>query len=125
MSFLFVGEKPSRTAAERGWTWRDGQLAARTLFNALEHAGIAPEACGFVNLFGDDPEVSERPSIERLAVLKALGPTPVQIVALGAKVARRLDEHEVPHLKLVHPAARGAIRGRDRYITHVKEVLAS
>lgn len=62
---VFIGECRSLTAQRKGWTWKDGRLAAKPLF-----------------------EVGFR------------------------------------HIALVHPAARGRIRKRERYHAHVKERLA-
>lgn len=125
-SFFFVGEKPSRTAHERGLTWRDGQLAAKTLFDALRACKIDPEACTFYNLFGDhpdDPETLNAASRLRLNVIEAAASNRIEIVAMGQKVSRVLAKANVAHRTLVHPAARGRIRGKSVYIDHVKTVL--
>jgi uracil-DNA glycosylase len=126
-SLLFIGEKPSPTAEAKGLRWQDGKLAARTLFAALDAAGIDRSRCGFANLFGLTADAPERQTSEvraRLEILAATAATGTRIVALGSKVARHLERSGVPHVRLTHPAARGAIRARDRYVQHVREVLA-
>jgi hypothetical protein len=90
--YLFVGECRSETAVQRGWTWRDGHLAAEPRVN--HHA------------------------------VRRLRRTRRRIVALGQKVARKLVELGIDHIAIVHPAARGRIRKRSRYIRHVREALA-
>jgi hypothetical protein len=41
------------------------------------------------------------------------------VVAMGNQIARRLEEAGVPHLKIVHPAARGIIRRAENYDAHI------
>lgn len=129
MRHVFIGEKPSRTAFERGWTWESGRLAASTLFDALRACGIKPESCEFKNLFGDAPEAAEGLtgySDNRLRELRQAAHDPeVRVVAMGVKVARMLEDHLIPHVAIRHPAARGAGRGRDIYRAHVRERLAA
>lgn len=126
-SYIFVGERPSHTAFVNGWTWKDGRLAGRTLFAALAAADIAPDEQDFRNLFGDTP--SDPPFVTDEARRRAARLredaylSQATVVALGDKVARALTALGVPHKKLVHPAARGKIRARDRYIAHVRETL--
>lgn len=124
--FLFVGEKPSRTAYRRGLTWQDGALAAKTLFDALDAAGITRESCAFVNLFGETPVASLSPKTpvvrERLIVFRSIAKI-VTIVAMGSRVQRVLAEAGIPHLHIVHPAARGAIRAKAVYQQHAADVL--
>jgi hypothetical protein len=50
---IFVGECRSLTAQRRGWTWRDGRLAAKPLFEALTAMGINPTLHEFMNLWTD------------------------------------------------------------------------
>ena len=45
------------------------------------------------------------------------------VVGMGKIVQDQLDERDIPHLKLVHPAARGKIRRKDRYLKHCEKVL--
>ena len=111
--FCFVGEKPSKTAMTRGWTWNDGRLAAKQLFDALRQVGIEPEGHLYTNLFQttQDGSLRLRPRIiERLRSLAASS----TLVAMGKLVAKRLAEAQVPHVAIVHPAARGRIRAKHR-----------
>lgn len=107
---LFVGERRSERAKALGLTWKDGGLAAKPLFEALHACGINPDLCHFVNLF-------ERsgPRIVR--------EFPGSVVGMGRKVQARLERMGIKHTPIVHPAARGAIRKRERYIEHVKSAL--
>lgn len=116
--YLFVGERRSPTAIARGWTWRDGRLAAKQLHDALRATGIDPDsdACAYVNLWTD----GGRAMFERLRK-KSDGRV---IVALGSLVADALRAASVPHVALVHPAARGKIRKKARYAEHVRAALA-
>jgi hypothetical protein len=45
------------------------------------------------------------------------------ILAMGRLVERELVRRGIPHRPMVHPAARGRIRKRERYVEHVREVL--
>lgn len=122
--FLFVGEQPSRTAFDKGWTWKDGRLAAKTLFDALYLCGIDPQQCGFVNGFCDHPgEPDPADVVSRVRCLIAAANAGTKIVALGEKVAELLSGNNIPHRKLRHPAARGAGRAHSVYAAHVKMVL--
>lgn len=46
-----------------------------------------------------------------------------RIVAMGVRVRTTLQRHGIPHLAVVHPAARGTIRRRACYQAHVRSVL--
>ena len=119
--FLCVGEKRSLTAIARGWTWADGHLAARTLHAAMGTLGLEyghDYMC--CNLCDDHGTAS--PS--QLAGIRSFHLDGWQIVALGQVAARVLTAAAIPHLCLIHPAARGAIRRRDRYQAHVAAVLS-
>lgn len=117
--FVFVGERRSLTAIRRGWRWQDGRLAAKPLFEALESSGIDPKQQQYVNLWSDTDVITwER--VEWLRMRYAEGAT---IVALGKRVGSQLVKLEIEHVALVHPAARGRIRKRERYIAHVSEKL--
>lgn len=123
--FLFVGEKPSPRAYAAGLTWRDGMLAAKTLFDALNAHGVDPATQEYYNLFGDTPECQEKDCPEtrkraRRIRRMAAGRT---VVAMGCKVSTLLGFYGVDHLRMVHPAARGAIREKDVYIRHVCDTL--
>jgi hypothetical protein len=107
---LFVGERRSDLAKRKGVRWEDGRLAAKQLFDALVGCGIDPKAHAYVNLF-------EPGGLTR--VRRHDGP----IVGLGRLVQRTLTANRIPHVRLVHPAARGAIRRKEVYAKHVAETL--
>lgn len=128
--FVFVGECRSLTAIRKGWSWEDGRLAAKPLFEALAAMEIDLARCEFGNLFhdpkdgGSDREVN--PSIlVALHILTECKDASRRriVVALGQRVSKALTEHGVEHVALVHPAARGRIRKRSRYIAHVSSTL--
>lgn len=113
---LFVGERRSQRAIDLGLTWRDGGLAAKPLFEAIRAMGLDPLAQTFMNLWPDD---SERVPWQRLRRIREHP----RVVAMGQKVAEQLARRGIPHIQIVHPAARGKIRKRSRYVRHVKEAL--
>jgi hypothetical protein len=120
--FLFVGERPSPRAAAVGATWRNGKLCAKNLHDALLVNNIDPTKCEFVNLW-ETPGLGaceEEPYLWPIRSGLAVGMT---IVALGNLVSRELIRAELPHLKLIHPAARGTIRRTENYRAHVGMVL--
>lgn len=123
--FVFVGERPSRTAVRRGWTWKDGRLAAKTLHEALASIGIDPAKQKYVNLFGDACERdAERDVVsERLLLIHRLGRRGYKVVGMGHRVCHRLREAEVAHLSMRHPAARGRLRRRELYTALVRQSL--
>lgn len=110
MNYLFVGEERSERAKELGLTWESGGLAAKQLFDALKACGIDPKTVNFTNWFeyGGKTKTTNWPGT---------------VVAMGRKVQQALEERNIPHLKLTHPAARGKIRKKERYIAHLAEVL--
>lgn len=114
--FIFVGEKRSQKAIDMEVTWRDGHLAAKQLFDALLLISIDPASQEFCNIFTDDGELNEE-------TVRTLRETPYVIVGMGKIVQDQLDALSIPHKKLVHPAARGKIRKKERYAEHVKTVL--
>ena len=120
---VFVGEKRSHRAISMRVTWLDGRLAGKTLFEALRAAGIDPYACLFVNLYrdGEGWEVDA----EALCKLREYVVDGYTLVGLGKRVQTYLTRERVPHVALVHPAARGAIRGRAVYQAHVAETLGA
>lgn len=122
--YIFVGEKPSQRAKDIGASWETGGLAAKTLHDALDYANINPQQCGFVNLFGDSPDDAETPVLGVCKTLLAANRAGLKVVGMGRKVQRHLAKRNVPHIPLVHPAARGEIRGKQRYLDHVKEQLS-
>ena len=115
--FLFVGEKPSERALQMGVRWEDGRLAAKTLFDALLAIGINPARQRYYNWF---EQPLEHRAVAHVKRHLRQGQT---VVALGNKVSQAMEKCFLPHVKMVHPAARGSIRRRERYHAHVKEVL--
>lgn len=111
---IFVGERRSNTAIRLGYTWHDGHLAAKQLFEALDFCGIDRTGCQFVNWW------EQRGSRALIQNGAALG---FQIVAMGRKVERELVKAGIPHTFIVHPAARGEIRAKAKYFAHVKQML--
>jgi len=110
--YLFVGEKRSQTAIDNNWTWIDGRLAATQLFDALNICGINPFTQEFVNVFLDDGD-SNMFEIPKNFI----------VVGMGKTVQEELEKRGISHCKIVHPAARGSIRQKDKYAEHIKEVL--
>lgn len=110
---LFVGERRSNLAIERGWRLADGRLAGKQLFDALERCGINPRHCQFTNWF-------ERGGKVAVTRARAQG---LAVIALGQKVADALAERRIECIVLVHPAARGRIRKKHRYAAHVRARL--
>ncbi len=120
---VLVGECRSLTAIRRGWRWKDGRLAAKPLFEALAAMGVDPAAQRYVNLWTDPPLVPVITSHRKEFLRHHLRQGAI-VVALGNRVSAALTELEIDHVAIVHPAARGRIRKRERYIAHVAERLA-
>lgn len=119
MRLLFIGERRSDTAIRMQVTWEDGRLCAKNLREALEAAGINPNRCEYGNAFEDDG-ASNLLDLVRARVHANHGGI---VVALGQKAARELARIGIPHCTMTHPAARGAIRKRERYQEHVASVI--
>ncbi len=107
---LFVGECRSLTAQRKGWTWKDGRLAAKPLFEALEAMGVDPKAHKYMNLWTDN--ATPLIAYHTPAIIKRHQSDGYVIVALGKRVSGELVKRGVDHVALVHPAARGKIRKR-------------
>lgn len=124
--FIFVGERPSRTAVRRGWTWEHGRLAAKTLHDALARIGINPMKQKYINLFGDDCEkdAESDETNERILLIRRLNRRGYKVVGMGRRVCHKLREAGVAHLSMRHPAARGRLRRRELYTAHVRQSLA-
>jgi hypothetical protein len=125
MRYVFVGERQSPKAARGGHTWQNGKAAACTLHAALRALGHDPEACTFLNLWrtpGLGP-TREKLAPSVLTALKQAQQDGAVILAMGRLVERELSRRRIPHRPMVHPAARGRIRKRERYVEHVREVL--
>lgn len=118
--FYFVGERRSARAVRMRVTWEHGRLAACTLFRALVALGLDPLDSTFCNLWYDHGELDPN-TLRCLESVSRHGGCP--IIALGNKVAAKLTELGIHHLKMVHPAARGKIRLFRRYKKHVAGVL--
>lgn len=114
MKILFVGEKPSDRAIKMGVEWKDGHLAAKQLFDALRANGVDPHDHSYTNWF-----VHAKPE-HHVNTWQRRGYT---VVAMGEKVSAAMVRSGITHLKMVHPAARGLIRRKDRYAAHVASVL--
>lgn len=123
--YLFVGEKPSITAQKRDVVWADGGLAAKQLFDGLRKLGIDPSRSMFFNLFGDNPDAPLIPAPTARAIMMAeiAKINRLEVVAMGLKVSKVLQGLAVPHRTIVHPAARGAIRKKERYAKHLRDTL--
>ena len=107
---LFVGEKRSQRAIDLGLTWKDGGLAAKQLFDAFKACGIDPTSVEFTNWF-------ERGGIKKTTQWCGV------VIAMGRKVSDALKQRGIEHIAIVHPAARGHIRRKDRYAEHIKTQL--
>lgn len=125
MAYLFVGERPSLQAAKIGATWQNGKLAAKQLHDALRAAGIDPAEQRYINLWntpGVGP-IAEPVDIKALATIREAVAEGYTVIGMGHLVCRALTEHKIGHLFLIHPAARGAIRKKERYSAHVSSTL--
>jgi len=119
---LFVGECRSLTAIKKGWRWEDGRLAAKPLFEALEAMGVDPAKQQFCNLW-TDPPFAPCITANRIAMLRHARENGTKIIALGQRVSVELQKLDIDHVAIVHPAARGRIRKRARYVAHVHDKL--
>lgn len=107
---LFVGEERSKRAIEMGVRWEDGKLAAKQLFDALNHNKISLKRCQFVNWFEGNGK-------EKIKNFEG------QIVAMGRRVEKELKKNGIDHKFIFHPASRGTIRKKENYYNHIREVL--
>lgn len=124
--YVFVGENRSKKAIDLGVTWKDGKLAARTLFEALRVAGIDPDpdVHKFVNLFHDGDDFCV--DVVMLDAIRRWHKAGRTVVALGRRVQGVLSlESGMNFIPLVHPAARGKIRARTVYQAHVATALGT
>lgn len=123
--FLFIGERPSCQAMKIGATWQNGKLAAKQLHDALRALDIDPAKQSYLNLWrtpgvGPINEPIDGAIITAIYMAIAEGYT---VVGLGQLVSRALTQHGIAHRQMVHPAARGAIRKKERYTAHVAAIL--
>lgn len=107
-----------------GFGWRDGRLAAKQLFDALEAAGLDPSAHRYDNVFRPVAEGPEEVCPKAIRRIRRAADQGLVVVAMGQKATRELASWRVSCLTIVHPAARGRIRKKERYAEHVREVLA-
>lgn len=124
--FLFVGERPSYQAVKIGATWQNGRLAGKQLRDALLALNIDPDAHQYTNLYSGPEAGCVRDSGDLRATLIGIWAAyeaDTIIVGMGALVCAQLVQAGVPHLQMIHPAARGAIRKKERYTAHVASVL--
>lgn len=123
--FLFVGERPSPRAEKIGATWQNGRLSGKTLREALQALHLDPDAHHYLNLYqyarSREDAACEEAACREIARLAGEGYT---VVGLGRLVSGRLHARRIPHLRMVHPAARGAIRKAERYRAHVADTLS-
>lgn len=128
---LFVGENRSNMAQNNDWSWERCQLehqprnCAKQLFEALENCGIDPynqEHVRFLNAWEDNSE--EWVEVENLnCILQSYIEIGFEIVSLGEHVHQHLEQLNISHIKLIHPAARGTIRKKENYQKHVARTL--
>ena len=124
MKYLFVGERPSPLAMQIGATWRNGRLAGATLHDALRELGLNPHEQRYTNL-RQVPGLRHpgiKPSRQTIFRIRR---SQLPVVALGKLVSKELTQRGIPHKQAVHPAARGRIRKKERYIAHLREVLGA
>jgi len=124
--YVFVGEARSKTAKENGHSWQSCQttgkpvLSAIRLWDALKHSRLDPNAQIFFNLWDDSGELNEFVP----EILKEMVEDREIIVGLGQKVQNELDKLGIPHLDMIHPAARGKMASKVLYRKHAEKALA-
>lgn len=123
--FLFVGERPTGRAARIGATLQNGRLAGKTLHGALRALKVDPHRQQYLNLYcwPDANPADEASEEETCREIEHRARSGYVVVGLGHKVSRRLWVHCIPHLRLIHPAARGTIRRTECYRLHVATIL--
>ncbi len=114
MKFCFVGESRSKLAQKMGVYWKDGRLAAKQLFDALAACNIDPKDQLFFNA-----------DTRRVLSIREAAKSGYVVVGMGMIAQRRLNNWAIPHIKLIHPAARGKIRRKEVYIDHVRAILTA
>jgi hypothetical protein len=127
MPFLFVGERPSIQAIKIGATWQNGKLAAKQLHDALRALNIEPTQQRYINLWsrpGVGP-ITDNVDESALVVIAECVAAGYTVVGMGQLVSRALTAAGIPHLLIVHPAARGAIRAKPVYTAHVARILCT
>lgn len=114
--FMFVGERRSNKAISMKVTWKHGRLAASTLFRALCKLGFDPLRSRFYNLWYDDNSLN-------VMTIRFVKTSSCPVVALGRRVSKELTAMGIKHISMIHPAARGSIRKKDKYDAHVADML--
>ena len=117
LRILFIGEEPSKTATEKAWKWGDMHLCSKTLLEAFDAAGFPHNQANFENIF-ENGEVKKE--VVRKVRVRAMSKP---VVAMGKKVQKVLNSHGIPHIPMIHPAARGEIRKTENFQAHVQEVI--
>lgn len=126
--YIFVGERPSISAWKFSKQWSDGAYAGKQLKDAIDKIDCLEFAdITFCNLWITPKEMSNA-AFDVVALDKSLQDIAVYsqwwtVVGMGKIVQNELDHFGIEHLKLIHPAARGKIRKKNRYLKHCKEVL--
>jgi len=115
MRILFVGERRSPRAIQMGVTWKDRRLAGKQLFDAFDTLGIDPSKFEFTNVFETEDFFDH---------LEIATEENIPIIGMGRKVQRVLSNMDIEHIPMIHPAARGSIRKKERYAGHVNEVIS-
>ena len=121
--FFFIGERPSDRAIEMDVTWRDGALAAATLFDALRHINVDPIQQHYENLYTSPVRGAATDTADERRAVKAAKRAVrrgLTIVGMGRIVQGVLTREKIPHLQLRHPAARGSGRRRDLFRAHAR-----
>ena len=118
MRLLFVGERPSLTAQIRQWKCGDFHLSSKTLLEALTVCQFPRERADFVNIYNVKGEIDKN-AVEyiRNRSLSSI------VVGMGKLAQKALAHHQIGHIEMIHPAARGRIRKRELYQEHVREVI--
>lgn len=75
-------------------------------------------------MFVPDPSGPERACRHAARRVRRAHRDGLTVVAMGRKAAAVLVGWGVPHLTIVHPAARGRIRKKERYAAHVRTALS-
>ena len=119
MPWLFVGERRSRTAIRRGYSWTDKRLCGRTLAGALHACGVDPAQYECINVYTDEGALDR----QALASIRTASAGGWVVVGLGRAVQRVLTVAGIPHRAMIHPAARGQIRRREAYQKHVAAIV--
>jgi hypothetical protein len=115
MRILFVGERRSPRAIQMGVTWKDRRLAGKQLFDAFDTLGVDSSKFEFTNVFETEDFFDH---------LEIATEKNIPIIGMGQKVQRVLRNMDIEHIPMVHPAARGSIRKKERYAEHVNGVLS-